>query len=131
MSRSGFDFWDWRQWGELFKPVTASLGRTATATEALADERKSSVATVTQVSDSATSVQLLAAADDRLGAYFYNESTANARIKLGTTATAADYTVLLVPGAFYELPTPTYTGHIDCIWESAPGGFITITELGV
>lgn len=87
-----------------------------------------STATVTQVSSSASSVQLLASTAGRRGAYFFNDSTAIAYLKLGTTAATNSYTVKMAAGSFYELPYPCYTGRIDCIWASA-NGVMAITEL--
>ena len=118
-------------WRNRFQPLVDNTRRTATATEGLNAGRSSTIATETQVSDSATSVQLLAAAADRLGASFDNNSTAVAYLKWGTTASTSSYTVRMVAGAFYELPLPIYTGRIDCIWDSAAGGKMAITELGV
>lgn len=87
-----------------------------------------SSSSVTQVSSSATSVQLLASTVGRKGAYFFNDSTAIAYLKLGTTAATNSYTIKMAAGSFYELPYPCYTGRIDCIWASA-NGVMAITEI--
>ena len=87
-----------------------------------------STSTVTQVASSATSVQLLASTAGRRGASFFNDSTAIAYLKLGTTAATNSYTVKMAAGSFYELPQPCYTGRIDCIWASA-NGVMAISEL--
>jgi hypothetical protein len=83
---------------------------------------------VTSVAASASSVQLLASTAGRRGAYFYNDSTVNCYLKLGTTASTSSFTVKIAGGGFYELPYPCYTGRIDAIWDSATGN-IRITEL--
>lgn len=89
-----------------------------------------STATTSTVASSATTVQLLAANSSRKQATFYNDSTAIAYLKLGTTASTTDYTVQLSPNAYYELPYAgyIYSGRIDCIWASATGN-MRITEL--
>lgn len=80
-----------------------------------------SSATGTNVSSSATSVQLLAANAARKMATFFNDSTQIVYVKLGTTASATDYMFQLFSKGFYELPHPMYTGRIDAIWASANG----------
>jgi len=86
------------------------------------DEIRPATAVVTSVSASASSVQLLAANTSRKMASVANDSaTATLYVKLGTTASASDYTVKMVPGAYFELPKPVYTGRIDGIWTAASG----------
>lgn len=85
-------------------------------------------ATVTSVSGSATSAQLLASTSTRLMATFFNDSTASLYLKFGTTALTTSFTVLLRPNDYYELPHPVYTGKIDGIWTAADGA-ARITEL--
>jgi hypothetical protein len=83
---------------------------------------------VTQIESSDTSVQLLASNAGRRGAYFFNDSTSIAYLKLGTTAATNSYTVKMAAGSYYELPYPCYTGRIDCIWASA-NGVMALTEI--
>lgn len=83
---------------------------------------------VTSVAASATSVQLLPSTPGRRGAYFYNDSSATAYLKLGTTASTSSFTIAMAANSFYELPYPCYTGRIDCIWSSATGN-MRITEI--
>ena len=87
-----------------------------------------STATLTNVSGSASSVQLLASTAGRKMATFYNDSTVTAYLKLGTTASTTSYTVLMRPNDYYELSQPVYTGRIDAIWDSAAGA-MRITEM--
>ena len=85
-------------------------------------------ATVTSVADTATSAQLLASNGNRYGATIFNDSSATLYVKLGTTASATDYTVKVVQNSYYEVPF-RYTGRIDGIWASDPGdGAARITE---
>lgn len=85
-------------------------------------------AAVTTVPDSIADVQLLAVNADRKGAYFYNDSTATAHIKLGGAAGLADYTVKIAAQGFWSLP-PGFTGAIHAIWSAASGGAMQVTEL--
>lgn len=95
----------------------------------LTTKLSSDTSTTSQVADSSSSVQLLAANTSRLGATIWNDSTAILYVKLGTTASATDYTVQIVTGAYYEVPFG-YRGRIDGIWATDPGtGAARITEL--
>ena len=83
---------------------------------------------VTRVAGSASNVILLALNTSRKMATFYNESTKILYLKMGATASNISYTVQLVSGAYYELPSPVYTGRIDGIW-SGTNGAVQVTEL--
>lgn len=92
---------------------------------------KAATATLTNVTASVTSVQLLAANTARLGVVFYNDSTAILHLKFGVTASTTSKTVeipnddwLAIPGDMGIL----YTGRIDGIWDAANGA-CRITEL--
>jgi hypothetical protein len=90
---------------------------------------KSSSSPTTSVSNSVTSVQLLAANPARVGATFYNDDTAAyVYLKLGTTASTSSFAIKIAPGGYYELPRPVYTGRIDGIATAATGA-MRITEL--
>ena len=88
----------------------------------------SATSTVTSVADTAASVLLLAANTARVGASVQNDSTEILYLKLGTTASLADYTVKMVAGAYYEVPFG-YTGRIDGIWAANSTGAALIDEL--
>lgn len=90
--------------------------------------QKATTSTLTNVSASASNVQLLASTAGRRGAMFVNDSTASLYMKFGTTATTSSFTVKVGPGGYYEMPLPIYTGQIDGIW-SAANGAVRITEL--
>lgn len=109
---------------------TVQPGNTANTTPWLVKEVTSATATNSNVSGSATSVTLLASNANRLGATIYNDSTAILYVNLaGNAASITNYTVQLVSGAYYELPTPhLYTGAITGIWASATGA-ARVTEL--
>lgn len=88
---------------------------------------RSSTATVSEVNASATVVTLVASNANRLGVGISNDSSASLYLKLGSTATADDYTVKLAQDDYYE-PPAGYTGIITGIWSSATGS-ARITEL--
>lgn len=101
--------------------VYASLPVTSTAPTA-------STATETSVSASASSVTLLASNPARQGAVFYNDSQATCNLKLGATASSTSYTVAILAGGYFELPSgAVYTGRVDAIWTAANGA-MRITE---
>lgn len=88
--------------------VTANAGTVATATLA-------------NVSGSATSVTLFASNAAARGRTIHNDSTATLYLKFGATASTTSYTVKLDSDAYYEFPSPLYTGVVDGIWSSATG----------
>jgi len=86
-------------------------------------------ATAANVTSSASNVTLLALAAGRMGATFYNDSTAILYLKLGATASTTSYTVQLQSNGYYELPGggACFSGIIDGIWSSA-NGFCRVTS---
>ena len=65
----------------------------------------------------------------RVGAFFFNDSTATLYLKLGAAVSLTDYTVQIPPGGFYEVPhSPFYMGDIYGIWSAAVGS-VKITVL--
>lgn len=110
-------------WSSVGRPARQAADSLAT----LVSSRPTGIASVTSVADSATTVNLLAAQPTRAGAALFNDSTAIAYIKCGATASATSFTVKVAAGGYWELPF-MYAGVIDCIWASAPGGFMRITE---
>jgi hypothetical protein len=75
--------------------------------------------TNSNVSGSATSVQLIAANASRKELTIQNDSSAILYIKEGTTASATDYKYKLYQDDIYR--TNNYTGRVDGIWASATG----------
>lgn len=95
----------------------------------LASNGSKDTASVYRVAASATVVTLLAANTSRRRVIIYNESTASLRIKLGSAASATDYTYRLGAGDTYESPTDwVYTGIVTGIWDSATGA-AQVTEI--
>jgi hypothetical protein len=92
-------------------------------------EEKSTTGTASNVAASVTVVTLLAANSARDNATIYNDSTSNLYVKLGSAASSTSFTVLMLPGAYYELPIQRmYTGIITGVWASATGN-ARVTEL--
>lgn len=91
-------------------------------------EDRPSAATVTSISSSASSVQILASNGSRIMAIFFNDSSATLFLKFGSTASSTSFTVKILAGGYFECPFPCYTGRIDGIWESANGS-VRITEM--
>jgi len=87
-------------------------------------------ATLTQIPDQDTSIQLLAANADRKGVVIVNTSTAILFVAFGATASASAYTYRLTPFATLEIKGDMlYTGAISGIWASNQSGDAQITEL--
>lgn len=104
----------------VYNPVTEGLRTT---------ETPSSSATLTNVAGSASSVSLLLANPNRLGAIFFNDSASILYLKFGTIASTSSYTVQIPSNGYYELPRAhLYIGAIDGIWSAAAGA-VRITEL--
>lgn len=85
-------------------------------------------ASISQLTSSASSQQLLASNAARKGLILFNDSTAICYVKFGTTASTSSYTIKMAAGAYWDMPSPTYTGRIDAIWASA-NGVLAATEL--
>lgn len=89
---------------------------------------RAATATLTNVSDTATSTTVLAANANRLGATVHNDSTASLYLKFGATASATSFTIKIEPDGYYEVPFG-YTGIIDGIWTADASGAARVTEL--
>lgn len=81
-----------------------------------------------QWNPSLSSVVVLGAHPKRAMASFFNGSTSNVFLGLGSSVSLTDYTVQLVPGAFYELAAPAYTGDVSAIWDALSGGSLLVSE---
>jgi hypothetical protein len=90
--------------------------------------RTSSIATVTTVPSSASSVTILAGNSNRRGASIHNNSTAILYLLIGggtATATTAN-SVQMASNTYFEVPYG-FTGTITGIWASANGS-ANVTE---
>jgi len=86
------------------------------------------LATITTVALSTTNATLLSANSNRKAAIFYNDSSKNAYVKFGATASTTSFTIVLTSGSSYELPLPIYVGRIDVILSSGSGN-MQVTEI--
>lgn len=89
--------------------------------------QSATTSTLTNTADNAASVTVLASNANRQRAFLFNDSTAVASVKYGVTASATSFTKKMFPGEFFVVEC--YTGIIDCIWASAPGGAMRATEI--
>lgn len=87
--------------------------------------------TLTQVPAGTSAVTLAAANPFRkritLQTQFISGGS-NLYVRLGAGVTTTLYHVLLVPGAYYELPDPVYVGDIEGVWDGVVG-FVNVGEL--
>lgn len=88
----------------------------------------SDTATLTAVSASTSSVQLLASNTNRRGAIFYNNSSSACWVAFASSASNSIFTEYLESGSTYSMDSPVYLGVISAIWQSATGS-MQITEL--
>lgn len=89
-----------------------------------------SLATLSNVGDSASSVTVLAANANRKGAIIYNDSSAILYLKYGATASTSSFTYRVNPFQTLEIKSDAlYLGIIDGIWASDAGGNARVTEL--
>jgi hypothetical protein len=89
--------------------------------------QKAATSSLSNVPGSATSVTLLAANANRLGATIYNDSSSTLYVKYGTTASNSSFTIRLLAQAYHEVVFD-YIGRIDGIWNASTGN-ARITEL--
>lgn len=83
---------------------------------------------ISQVSNSASSVVLVASNSLRKGLFLYNDSTVNCYVKFGTTASTSSFTLKMFATDTYIMDPPIYTGRIDYICDSA-SGTMEVSEL--
>lgn len=81
----------------------------------------SNTSTVSNVASSATSVTLIAANAARRLFTCYNDSTSDAYVKFGTTASSTSFNLYLPSLGSFSLNGEDYAGRVDIIWISANG----------
>lgn len=64
----------------------------------------------------------------RRAASFCNVTSAVVVLKMGTGVLFASFTVSLLPGAYFELQLPAYTGQVEALATGAGVGSIMVTE---
>lgn len=111
---------------------TYQLGSLPAGTSTIGAFKKAPAATgtITSVTAAAASTLLLAANSGRLGATFFNDSSATLYLALAGSASTTAYTVQVPAGGYYELPNDGcgYVGAVYGIW-SAANGAARVTEL--
>ncbi len=112
-------------------PLAVVLTNTSGTAYIASGSSSSTTSTLSNVSDSASSVTVLASNAARLGFMLYNDSTSAANVKLGATASTSSFTKRMVPREEWSTAQllVNYTGRIDAIWDTAPGGAMRVTEL--
>lgn len=111
--------------GQYYEPFVDSAGYQYVAAQVLSmpvvttNEARQSAAAITVTAASASSVQVAASNSAAKKRIFYNDSTAVAYLKYGTTASTSDFTIKLFPDATWE--ELHYYGRCDAIWTSATG----------
>lgn len=115
-SVAGFTYLDTpQQPTTLIAPEAVAITGTV-ATEEVAPTTAATSSVAVNIAD----VQLLAANAARLGATVFNDSMLSTLyVKFGAAASLTSFKVAILPGGFYELPFPVYTGQIRGIWSVA------------
>lgn len=62
-------------------------------------------------------------------AMFYNASDTDVYLKHSGSVSTTDFTLIIEPRAYYELPKPIYTGDISVVWMSPGTGSMAVTEM--
>lgn len=81
-----------------------------------------SAITVTSFPAGTGSVSLLSSLSTRRLCAIYNNGTTAMRVKRGTGASLTSWSFKILPGGYWEMPRPIYTGAITAVWEAAAGG---------
>lgn len=108
---------DYTDWDTNVKPTATSF-KNPRATES----------TTSSVSATTSTVTLLAANSDRLGATVHNDSNKALYLKLGSGASTSDFTVDVPRKGYYEVPYQ-YTGILTGVWASGASGNARVTEV--
>ena len=89
--------------------------------ELIVSPRMYSTASMSNVSASASSVTIKNTNSSRRSFSVFNDSTVSLYLKFGTSASTTSFTVKVLPGQYYEMPNPLYTGAVTGVWDSATG----------
>jgi hypothetical protein len=86
-------------------------------------------ATLSNVSDAATSAPLVEANSSRKGLLVFNDSDQALYLKYGDNASSTSFTVKIAAGGYWEMPKPIYRGRIAGVWAANSSGAARVTEL--
>jgi hypothetical protein len=84
-------------------------------------------ASVTSVTATTTTTSLKAANTSRVGLTIFNNSASVLYVKLGTTASATDFSIKMAASSYYEVPFG-YNGAVTGIWVTTDGAAL-VTEI--
>lgn len=107
--------------------VTTSVGTIATRESGGVHTQRTTgdtaaAATLTNIGAAAASTTIAASNTARQALYIFNDSTEAMYVKYGTSASPTSFTVKLLAGDFWEMPTrPIYTGELTAYWAAASG----------
>ena len=93
------------------------------------DPSKPSTATLTQVTNSASSVSLLASNTARRSFVIYNDANRDMVVAFSATATLTAFTVRIASKGTFMYATPAYTGVVSGIWTASGSGSAQITSI--
>lgn len=86
-------------------------------------------ASLTNIAQNTSTVQLLAANTSRRTAYIMNDTPGNLYIAYAASSALTAYSVKIPSEGFWEMPSVTYNGQISGIWDVSGSGKAYITEL--
>jgi len=76
-----------------------------------------------------TSQQLKAANSSRIGLVLTNTDANSVYVNYGSAASSTAFVVAIPSGAYWEMPTPIYTGTLYATWAADGTGSLIGTEL--
>lgn len=89
-------------------------------------ESQPATGTLSNVTMTGSSVQLVASNASRRNLMIFNDTGVVVYVKLGSSASSTSFTVKLVNQAYYELPFPVYTGAVEA---NGASGSVRVTEV--
>jgi len=92
------------------------------------DARPNQVSTLTLITASSQTTQFLSADATRRGACVYNDANKPLFLRLGVSASYANFSVKMFRDSYYEVPY-AYTGVITGLWENGATGEAKITQV--
>jgi len=96
--------------------------------ETVQTQQTAGTGTISSVAAATSNTLLLAANANRLGATIFNDGPRRLRIALGEAASSSNFSVVVPPRGYYEVPG-NFTGIINGIWNATGGGAARVTEL--
>lgn len=88
----------------------------------------SSAAVLSHVSASQTIQTILTASPDRVSAFVYNATPANAFVCFGVTGSVSSWTNKIPPSGSWAFPAPVYAGPVVVFFDATGTGSLMVTE---